>query len=256
MKVLLIGATGNLGLRLIAALLTHHHTVTAFVRSRSKLESLLPPNIFSQISAVVEGSAEDKDLVKKAVLEHGCEAVVNTAGLAAMPPWGKSDLPEIFKAVVSGVVEAGRERGKPLRMWVLGGMGVLDFPGGGGAVLSDYLPIFLEHRQNLALLQSLPPESVDWSMLCPATMIPESPEISVPTKSSHARLTVNAGTPPAWRDSWFSYLPLIGKTIVCMMNGMNYTTTLEQNADLIAEDLETVESRWSGSKVGIADPSK
>lgn len=127
MKVLLIGATGNLGLRLVASLLTHGHTVVTFVRSSSKLESLLPASVYSQLT-VVQGDATDSVAIKKAILDNGCEAVVNTAGVAALPPWGKSELPAIFRAVLSGVREAGEERKKPLRTWFLAGLGVLHFP--------------------------------------------------------------------------------------------------------------------------------
>ena len=128
MKVLLIGATGNLGLRLIAALLTHGHVVVAFVRSTSKLEFLIPAFVYQQIS-VIEGDAKDPASIKKAIQDNSCDAVVNTAGVAAMAPWGNSDLPAIFRAVLEGVREAGLERKKPLRTWFLAGLGVLHYPG-------------------------------------------------------------------------------------------------------------------------------
>lgn len=128
MKVLLIGATGNLGLRLVAALLTHGHVVVAYVRSANKLESLLPASIYSQIT-VVEGNAKDPSSISRTILEHNCEAVVNSAGLAAMAPWKRNDLPEIFSAVLKGVQQAGVQRNNPLRAWFLGGLGVLQFPG-------------------------------------------------------------------------------------------------------------------------------
>jgi hypothetical protein len=128
MKVLLIGATGNLGLRLIAALLTHGHIVVAFVRSTSKLESLVPASVYQQIS-VVGGDAKDPASIKRAILENSCDAVVNTAGVAALPPWGNSDLPAIFRAVLDGVREAGFKRKNPLRTWFLAGLGVLYYPG-------------------------------------------------------------------------------------------------------------------------------
>ena len=128
MKVLVIGATGNLGIRLVAALLTHGHSVVAFVRSSPKLESLLPTPVYSQI-AVIQGDAKDSVAIKKAILDASCDAVVNTAGLAALPPWGKSDLPAIFRAVLDAVREAGSERKKPLRAWFLAGLGVLHYPG-------------------------------------------------------------------------------------------------------------------------------
>ena len=128
MKVLVLGATGNLGLRVVAALLTHGHNVVTYVRSSNKLESLLPPPVFSQIT-VVQGDAKDSASIKKAILDNNCDAVVNTAGLAALAPWGKSDFPEIVKAVVNAVRDAGVERKKPLRAWFLGGLGILTYPG-------------------------------------------------------------------------------------------------------------------------------
>lgn len=93
-------------------------------------------------------------------------------------------------------------------------------------------------------------------MLCPATMTPEFSNVSVPMKSSHGDLIANAEFPPLWQDSWVKYIPLVGKTILAIMNAMRYETTLEQNADLIATDLETLESRWSGMRVGVIDRSK
>ena len=129
MKVLLLGATGNMGLRLVASLLSHNHTVVVYVRSSSKLQSLIPSTVSSRLAAIVQGDATDSNAIKRAILDNACDAVVNTAGLAAMAPWGSSDLPKIFRAVFNAVLEAGSERGKPLRAWFLGGLGVLTFPG-------------------------------------------------------------------------------------------------------------------------------
>ena len=128
MRVLLLGATGNLGSRLIPALLTHGHNVIAYVRSASKLESLIPATMHEQIT-VVQGDATDPQAIKKAIIDHKCEAFVSTAGVAALAPWAKSELPVIFKAVLDAVREAGAERKSPLRVWFLGGQGVLYYPG-------------------------------------------------------------------------------------------------------------------------------
>ena len=48
--MLLIGANGNLGLRVLPALLSHGHTVIAFVRAPDKLQSLLTPALFDRIT--------------------------------------------------------------------------------------------------------------------------------------------------------------------------------------------------------------
>ncbi|KAI9666090.1 MAG: hypothetical protein M1821_004025 [Bathelium mastoideum] len=248
MKVLILGATGNLGSRLVPALLTHGHSVVAFVRSSNKLESLLPTSVYQQIT-VVQGDATDPNTIKRAILDAGCDAVVNTAGVAAMAPWGKSELPAIFRTVLDAVREAGVDRKSPLRTWFLGGLGVLYYPG------TD-IPIYLEHRQNLHLLKSLPPNTLDWSLLCPSTLTPESSDLNVPTKVSQRKLIADAAIPPLWQDSWMKSIPLIGKTLVAGMNASRYETTLEQNADFIASDLESRESRWIGTTVGVIDPSK
>jgi nucleoside-diphosphate-sugar epimerase len=128
MKVLLLGATGNLGSRLVPALLTHNHTVVSFVRSSNKLQSLLPPTVFEQIT-VVEGDAVDSQQVKRAILDAKCDAVITTAGVAAMAPWANSELPKIFRSVLEAVKQASVERKQPLRTWFLGGQSVLNYPG-------------------------------------------------------------------------------------------------------------------------------
>lgn len=135
MKVLLIGATGNMGLRLVPALLTHGHNVSVYVRSAKKLQSLLPQTTYQQLS-IVEGNATESTAIKEAILNSQCEAVVNSAGIAAAAPWGKSNLPEIFSAILEAVREAGTELKKPLRVWFLGGMGVLQYPGA-KSIISD-----------------------------------------------------------------------------------------------------------------------
>jgi len=128
MHVLLLGATGNLGIRLIPALLTHSHTLTAYVRSSSKLLSLLPSSLHSRIN-VIQGDATDSAAIKRAILTSKCDAVVNTAGVASLAPWAKSDLPVIFRAVVEAVRQVSEKLKRPLRLWMLGGQGVLCVPG-------------------------------------------------------------------------------------------------------------------------------
>ncbi len=88
-------------------------------------------------------------------------------------------------------------------------------------------------------------------------MTPESSDFSVPAKpSSHGKLVANATTPPAWRDSWIKHIPLIGRVLLAAWNASRFDTTLEQNADFIATDLETYESRYIGAPVGVIDASK
>jgi hypothetical protein len=124
-------------------------------------------------------------------------------------------------------------------------------------LINDSVPIYLEHRQNLALLRALSPEAAEWSILCPSTLTEESSDFSVPTKASTERaLVANAVTPPLWKDSWLGYIPLLGKVLVSAMNASRYIVSLEQTAEFIAKDLASDDSRWIGSTVGIIDGSK
>lgn len=124
MRVLVLGATGNLGSRVLSALIQRGHTVFAFVRNPSKL----PIDIKEHLSGVEKGDARNSADIKSAITRTRCDAIVNTAGYAAMAPWGRSELPLIVKTVISAALEVGRERGNPLRLWVLGGQGLLDVP--------------------------------------------------------------------------------------------------------------------------------
>lgn len=124
MRVLVLGSTGNLGSRLLSALLAREHSVVAFLRDSSKL----PPSFVSELTAVECGDARKASDIKAAATQHQCDAIVNTAGLAAIAPWGKSDLPAIVDAVICAASEIGQERQEPLRVWFLGGVGLLDLP--------------------------------------------------------------------------------------------------------------------------------
>lgn len=118
------------------------------------------------------------------------------------------------------------------------------------------VPVFLEHRQNIKVLEALPPNSVEWSLLCPSAMAPENTQVSVPAKSARDKLVANATSPPLWKDSWLKHIPFIGGLILAGMNASRYNTTLEQNADFIASDLRDRESRWIGAPVGVIDVTK
>ena len=127
MRVILLGATGNLGLCLIPALIAHKHHVTVYVRSISKLKSLISAALTEAI-VIVCGDATNSAAVKNAILENACDAVVDMAGNQVLP-WKEHLLPKIVKAVADAAVAVGQERGRPMRAWFIGGMGLLQYPG-------------------------------------------------------------------------------------------------------------------------------
>lgn len=126
MRVLLLGATGNLGHHVVPALLKHHHIVTVFIRSLPKLQSLIPANIISQLTVVI-GDAFDTAAIEAALLVNDCDALVSTAGNQTWP-WKEQVLPRIARSVVTAGIAAGKVRGKPLRAWLIGGMNSLPYP--------------------------------------------------------------------------------------------------------------------------------
>ena len=135
MKVLLLGATGNVGSRLLPALQAHGHQVVALVRSETKFKELIPSSITSRATVVI-GNADDSKTVREALVHNRCEALVNSAGLASVFPWQAPRMQGIIQAVATAAVEASKEMGKPIRAWFLGGMTSLDYPGFGGVRLA------------------------------------------------------------------------------------------------------------------------
>ena len=136
MRILLLGGTGNLGLRCIPALLAHNHTLTVYIRNIPKLQSLISLPLLNSVT-IVQGDATDSASIKKALIEHDIEGIVDVAGNQVFP-WQEFLLPKIAKAVCEAAVEVGAERGgKPLRVWITGGMGELEYPGTGGHRLGD-----------------------------------------------------------------------------------------------------------------------
>jgi nucleoside-diphosphate-sugar epimerase len=127
MRVLLLGATGNLGLRCIAALVAHNHVITLYVRNPEKLRSLVPTTLLKHVSIVV-GDATDFAGIKRALLDHNVEGIIDVAGNQVWP-WQEYLMPRIAKAVSDAAIAVGEKRGEPLRAWMCCGLGIMELPG-------------------------------------------------------------------------------------------------------------------------------
>ena len=128
MPVLLFGATGKLGSRLLPALLAHKQKVVVYVRNELKLRELIPSTILSQVT-VVNGDATDSKSIANALVQHECDSLINSAGTASVLPWSEPQMQIIIRAVATGAVDASKELNRPIRAWFLGGMSILDLPG-------------------------------------------------------------------------------------------------------------------------------
>ena len=131
MKVLVLGATGNLGSRLLPALLAHKHQVVVYVRNERKLKELIDSTVTSRVT-IVTGDATDVQAIREALVSHRCEALVNSAGLAAVFPWQAPRMQGIINAVSTAAVNASKELKYPIRAWLLGGLMLMDIPGTNG----------------------------------------------------------------------------------------------------------------------------
>lgn len=250
MKVLLLGATGNVGSRALPALIKHGHAVVAYVRSPGKLA----PEQRAVLAGVVTGSVTDKPALKNAILAHDCDAVFHAAGLAQ--PWGRSKTREyntIFAAVIAAIVEAREERrGPAIRAWLMSGFPMLDsvIP---ARLIGDYMPMFPEHRENLALIQKQEEENIAWSLFCASQLTPKHKEAQIPAPDdcSAANVIAGADSPPGWGAS-LRWVPLIGPYLNILSQAGGYATSLEDPLDFIAADIEKgIRSEFIGKKVGF-----
>ena len=250
MKVLLLGATGNVGSRALPALIKHGHTVVAYVRLPAKLA----PEQRAVLAGVVTGSVTDKPALKNAILAHNCDAVFHAAGLAQT--WGGSQTREyntIFATVVAAIVETQQERrGPAIRAWLMSGFPMLDsaIP---TRIIGDYMPMFPEHRENLALIQMQEVENIAWSLFCASQLTPKHREAQIPAPDdcSAANVMASVDSPPEWRDI-LAWVPLIGPYLNILSQAAGYATSLEDPLDFIAADFEKgIQSVFIGKRVGF-----
>ncbi|PVH69615.1 hypothetical protein DL98DRAFT_598500 [Cadophora sp. DSE1049] len=256
MRILLVGATGNLGLRLIPALLAHSHILTIYIRNAPKLRSLISPSLDSLVNAVVEGDATDTTSLTQALCDHDIEAIVSVAGNQVLP-WREFQLPKIAKAVVDASIVVGKERGKPLRVWVTSGLGIMRYPGT-RRLIQDFFPkaASAQHEATRTVVEANPLTDIEWSLLAISMMDAADPKQGVfqvleggPRQHS---LLVKDTSPPGWRETWIGALPFIGPYLnVWYLALVEYRTVYEEVADFLAEELEDGGQEWLGKRVAL-----
>jgi putative NADH-flavin reductase len=255
MRVLLLGGTGKLGSRLIPALLGRGHSVVALVRSQQKLRGLLTTDLFSKIT-IVEGDALSSENIETALGIQNCDALIHAAG-------GKRNerlQGPIAQAASDAAVKVGKERGSPLRAWIIGGLGTLEYPGTGGWKIHDYMPLWTtqHHKDTEAVITAIPTHDLKWTLHCVAMMYPESDEtesekkpIDILERPRGHHLVVEADQPPAYRDSWVRWVPILGVYLNIVPLVRSYGTVLEEVAGAIAEEIGEEGDAWVGRVVGM-----
>jgi len=151
MKVVLIGATGKSGSRILSELIARGHTVTAVARNPLDL----PTGIKTQRDDL-------SDVNKIAAIIKGADAVIS----AYAPP--QDDTDQII-SVTARQIEAVKKAGEP-RLIVVGGAGSLEVAPGVSLLKSGHLPeawvpIATSHEKALRLLEA---SDIDWTYFSPA----------------------------------------------------------------------------------------
>ena len=159
MKVLVFGASGNIGREITAELLRRGHAVTAASRSGSQAEGLGVP--------VLPGDAADAATV--AALAQGQDAVV-----AAIGPKPGAAVPDgAFSGPAHGLIEGLRAAGVR-RLLILGGAGSLEVAPGqrvvdGPGFPDLWKPNALGQAEALDIYRTV--GDLDWTYVSPAAVI-------------------------------------------------------------------------------------
>lgn len=158
MRLLLYGATGTLGQRILAEAVDRGHEVTAAARVPDRIQEI--PGV-----SLCQGDVLDAEYMAR--LAQGHDAILSAVG-----PGHAGDpcfLVEAARSLISAAERTG------VRLVVLGGAGSLEAePGVVLVETSDFaatwLGVELAHRDALALYRASPP-GVDWTYVSPAATI-------------------------------------------------------------------------------------
>jgi hypothetical protein len=155
MKVVLYGASGMIGSRILEELLRRGHQVTAVVRDPAKVAA---PGV-----RVLKGDITEPASVAQTAA--GADAAIS----AYAPP--KGDEP-VLSAAIYALLEGLSEAGVP-RLIVVGGAGTLEITPGVALVDAPGFPeawrdIAMAHRDALPILKE---SDLDWTYLSPAGLI-------------------------------------------------------------------------------------
>ena len=237
LNVIVFGATGNVGRRLLARGLAHGHRITVFVRSGQRLleqwQGALPEPI-----RVVEGDALDPAAVGAAIEGHG--AVVNAAGHATEPEL----LERICRTIVAAAEQALPE---PRRVWLFGGAAVLDIPGTPytGVDLPGMPAIYQVHKRNWDMLRR---SATDWSLMCPGPMVPAR------DGATPGPLRLSPDALPYPLGPWTRFAPRLALALSMRVHLGEITVPYDDVADIVMTHLAPA-GRFSRRRVGVALPA-
>jgi putative NADH-flavin reductase len=235
MKVIIFGASGNLGKKLVTRGIELGYLITAFVRNKDKIEKQfngkLPANL-----TIMEGDIFHPESVANAIQGYGY--LVNAAGYVA-----DRNFFDLCQIVLHQAVE---HLEKPQRVWFLGGVAALDFGSSGimGVDCPGVPKFYRNHKKNYEALRK---SNLDWSFMCPGPMV-ESP---------HGKLTnnlrISVDEMPYEYPKWLAKLPRIALSLTMKQHLRETIVSYDDIANIIMTNLEA-SGIYSQKRVGVALP--
>jgi len=160
MKVVLYGASGRAGSRILNELLERGHQVVAVARN---------PEAQQQRNDVTTAIDDLSDVNRTAQIIKGADAVISAY---APPPNDTGELVSVTRRMVDAIAQSGVPR-----FLMVGGAGSLEVAPGltltnSGHLPPEWLPIATAHERALEILRA---SAIDWTSLCPAAYFDPGP---------------------------------------------------------------------------------
>ncbi|MEK5391438.1 NAD(P)H-binding protein [Margalitia sp. FSL K6-0131] len=159
MKIIVFGATGNTGKRVLAQGLKMGHEMTAFVRNSKKLFDQLGEHSTQYVNVIADDIMDPVSVGE--ALVHQDVAII-AAGHA-----GQGE--EFVRIVDNIITQCEFQPSFSGRVWIMGGAGLLGIPYTDliGNNLPGFPPEYKNHNRNFERLQQT---QLDWTIMCPGTM--------------------------------------------------------------------------------------
>ncbi len=234
MRIVLLGSTGQLGQRLLAAALSDDHVVTAFVRDAARLRAQIGAHIPANVE-IIEGDIEDDVRLASAIRDQ--DALISAAG---NPEDGLA-----FAALFDRVVTMAEEQMRPLsRAWFLGDASLLRVPGT-ERITAELPGLEAANQAQLMNFRRLVDCPLNWSLLCPGPMT------ASPTGLLSQNLAISKNIWPVARPSYTRWLPrrFTAKAYTALLPAMS--AHYEDAARLMLNNLSH-ESEYCRMRVGLA----